>query len=396
MTEALAVIKEEEHGMSGPPGSPTPSQVASIAAKHPHGFPKNIERMFETFHQTPTGEFKPTFYNPFEIKHRRRTSKDQFQVLETSFQDNSKPNATVRRALAQRLGMTPRAVQVWFQNRRAKMKVVTGGSGQRSELDVESPHLGGVVSGTDTSANCSSLASPDMIASQMGMCKVPSAANQKKNSGNGGALGRRHSMPNMAQPPIITNEHFKQLHEAIFGGHMITPHLSMQQQNLSYQIPMKPGSHSFDQGYSNAATTQGGYYPPPGYPSHHMHSPQVHAKQRNMSAYPMMPLEAPMEGHEPSMNNDIDFFLQSIIVPPGSAAAQQAHQQQQLFLSSLMQADPNQIPGLTENLASFLCPNPSGHGESHQQNGSAGPSNMPGQNDSYLLSKYMNDERFAD
>lgn len=86
-------------------------------------YPKNIERMFETFLQTPQGDFRPTFYNPFEVKHRRRTTKAQFKILERAFQENSKPPANLRRALAGKLGMTPRAVQVWFQNRRAKLKV---------------------------------------------------------------------------------------------------------------------------------------------------------------------------------------------------------------------------------------------------------------------------------
>ncbi|CAO3598446.1 unnamed protein product [Absidia cylindrospora] len=67
-------------------------------------------------------DFIPTFYNPFETKHRRRTSRAQFKLLETSFYENTKPNATMRRWLAQKLGMTPRSVQVWFQNRRAKAK----------------------------------------------------------------------------------------------------------------------------------------------------------------------------------------------------------------------------------------------------------------------------------
>ncbi|KAG0167487.1 hypothetical protein DFQ28_005974 [Apophysomyces sp. BC1034] len=66
--------------------------------------------------------FKPTFYNPFEIKHRRRTSRAQFRVLEKAFQENPKPNTNVRQSLAQRLSMTPRGVQIWFQNRRAKAK----------------------------------------------------------------------------------------------------------------------------------------------------------------------------------------------------------------------------------------------------------------------------------
>ncbi|KAH8554045.1 hypothetical protein BGW37DRAFT_517792 [Umbelopsis sp. PMI_123] len=79
--------------------------------------------LFDTFHQMPHGDFKPTFYNPFEIKHRRRTSRAQFKVLERTFIENSKPTAAVRRILAQKLNMTPRGVQVWFQNRRAKAKL---------------------------------------------------------------------------------------------------------------------------------------------------------------------------------------------------------------------------------------------------------------------------------
>ncbi|KAF1802026.1 homeobox domain-containing protein, partial [Mucor lusitanicus] len=55
-------------------------------------------------------------------KHRRRTSRAQFKVLEKTFLENPKPNAAVRRWLAQKLVMTPRGVQVWFQNRRAKEK----------------------------------------------------------------------------------------------------------------------------------------------------------------------------------------------------------------------------------------------------------------------------------
>ncbi|ORZ08104.1 homeobox domain-containing protein, partial [Absidia repens] len=55
-------------------------------------------------------------------KHRRRTSRAQLKILEKSFLENTKPNASVRRYLAQELDMTPRGVQIWFQNRRAKAK----------------------------------------------------------------------------------------------------------------------------------------------------------------------------------------------------------------------------------------------------------------------------------
>ncbi|SAM04228.1 hypothetical protein [Absidia glauca] len=67
-------------------------------------------------------DFKPTFYNPNEVKHRRRISSDQCSILETEYLINTKPNATKRHQLADRLGMTPRTVQIWFQNKRAKAK----------------------------------------------------------------------------------------------------------------------------------------------------------------------------------------------------------------------------------------------------------------------------------
>lgn len=79
-------------------------------------------------------EFRPSFYNPFEIKHRRRTSRAQLKVLEKSFLENAKPNASVRRSLAQELDMTPRGVQIWFQNRRAKTKLQNKKSLQQQQV----------------------------------------------------------------------------------------------------------------------------------------------------------------------------------------------------------------------------------------------------------------------
>lgn len=56
-------------------------------------------------------------------KKRVRTSSSQLSILQEAFQQDPMPNAATRTALAERLGMTSRAVQVWFQNRRAKMKL---------------------------------------------------------------------------------------------------------------------------------------------------------------------------------------------------------------------------------------------------------------------------------
>ncbi|KAF9222709.1 hypothetical protein BS17DRAFT_178006 [Gyrodon lividus] len=68
-------------------------------------------------------DFRAFFpYIPNEVKHRKRTSRSQLKVLEDVFRKDTKPNAALRKKLAAELDMLPRAVQVWFQNRRAKDK----------------------------------------------------------------------------------------------------------------------------------------------------------------------------------------------------------------------------------------------------------------------------------
>ncbi|KAI8605516.1 Homeodomain-like protein, partial [Dissophora ornata] len=72
--------------------------------------------------QSLYGELRTTFYNPHEVKRRRRTSRSQLKTLEKAFSENPKPDANARLLLAQKLSMKPRWIQVWFQNRRAKNK----------------------------------------------------------------------------------------------------------------------------------------------------------------------------------------------------------------------------------------------------------------------------------
>lgn len=55
-------------------------------------------------------------------KKRRRTSPDQLRILISTFVRCPMPSYQMRVDLANKLGMTPRSVQVWFQNRRAKEK----------------------------------------------------------------------------------------------------------------------------------------------------------------------------------------------------------------------------------------------------------------------------------
>jgi len=56
------------------------------------------------------------------VRHRQNFSWRQMSVLEQVFDTNPLPPPALRTELAHRLGLTPRCVQVWFQNRRQKVK----------------------------------------------------------------------------------------------------------------------------------------------------------------------------------------------------------------------------------------------------------------------------------
>lgn len=60
-----------------------------------------------------------------------RLSKEQSALLEESFKEHSTLNPKQKNALAKQLGLRPRQVEVWFQNRRARTKL------KQTEVDCE-------------------------------------------------------------------------------------------------------------------------------------------------------------------------------------------------------------------------------------------------------------------
>ncbi|GMJ06103.1 hypothetical protein like AT5G47370 [Hibiscus trionum] len=60
-----------------------------------------------------------------------RLSKDQSAILEESFKEHSTLNPKQKLALAKQLGLRPRQIEVWFQNRRARTKL------KQTEVDCE-------------------------------------------------------------------------------------------------------------------------------------------------------------------------------------------------------------------------------------------------------------------
>lgn len=55
---------------------------------------------------------------------RQRATQDQLVTLEVEFNKNPTPTAATRERIASDINMTERSVQIWFQNRRAKIKML--------------------------------------------------------------------------------------------------------------------------------------------------------------------------------------------------------------------------------------------------------------------------------
>ncbi|KJX93895.1 hypothetical protein TI39_contig4243g00001 [Zymoseptoria brevis] len=65
---------------------------------------------------------KSTLTQQQKNQKRQRATQDQLMTLEVEFNKNPTPTALVRERIASDINMTERSVQIWFQNRRAKIK----------------------------------------------------------------------------------------------------------------------------------------------------------------------------------------------------------------------------------------------------------------------------------
>jgi len=73
-------------------------------------------------HKSKQKLFQMKFSYLNEPKKRTRTTPEQVEILAKAFEKNSLPTPKQRKVIAEQTGMSTRAIQVWFQNKRAKLR----------------------------------------------------------------------------------------------------------------------------------------------------------------------------------------------------------------------------------------------------------------------------------
>ncbi|KAJ2361626.1 hypothetical protein IW150_007196, partial [Coemansia sp. RSA 2607] len=150
-------------------------------------------------------DLKQNFYNPYHVKHRRRTTKEQLELLEGTFKNTPKPSSDIRKALAQKLSMTAREVQIWFQNRRAKQKNLMMRASSTGAADGEKTSMESETSPLSPAADCVSQAAliSSLLPASAGL-PVPAASKHARASSADNAQVSA-ACPALASPPASSH-----------------------------------------------------------------------------------------------------------------------------------------------------------------------------------------------
>ncbi|EZF75935.1 hypothetical protein H105_02641 [Trichophyton soudanense CBS 452.61] len=118
---------------------------------------------------------------------RQRATQDQLVTLEMEFKKNPTPTAAVREQIAEDINMTERSVQIWFQNRRAKIKMIAK-------------------RGIETGEDCDAV--PESMRRYLALQLDPAGSNARNMLGRAGGYPSNEPMMQSATSSKVVIQHF--------------------------------------------------------------------------------------------------------------------------------------------------------------------------------------------
>ncbi|KAI5474399.1 homeobox protein YOX1/YHP1 [Pseudohyphozyma bogoriensis] len=185
------------------------------------------------------GPIAPDMLNQLKPK-RKRITPEQFSALTSLFDQTESPSFDVREQLGLKLGMTNREVQVWFQNRRAKMnrlKAQGAATTSASEEEQKDPSPGPAQT---TSARSSRTPSPTSLPSS-----VPRAMGDQISSFRL-PVSSPAPLPPLPSPSSPSSPHLNPLSPSLASPHMRPSEAGRARQRPFSHFIEIPDRHTLD------------------------------------------------------------------------------------------------------------------------------------------------------